>query len=42
MTKVGDLSLQVYAGDAVKADIGPMNAGQQQIDKATRYHQETP
>ena len=25
-----------------KADIGPTNAGQQQTDKATRYHQETP
>ncbi len=42
MTKIGDLGLQVYVGDAVKADIGPTNAGQQQTNKATRYSRETP
>ena len=29
-------------GGVVKADIEPMNASQQQTDKATRYHWETP
>ena len=35
MTKIGDLGLQVYVGGPVKADMGPMNAGQQQTDEAT-------
>ena len=39
MTKIG---LQVYLGSVVKADIGQMNAGQQQTDKATQYHWENP
>ena len=30
-----------YVEDVAKAEIGPMNADQQQTDKATRYHQET-
>ena len=35
MTEIGGLSLQVYVGGATKVDIGPMNVGQLQIDKAT-------
>ena len=34
MTEIGGLSLQAYAGGVAKADIGPMNLGQQKIDKA--------
>ena len=42
MVKIGGLSLQVYVEGVAKADIGPMNADQQQTDKATQYHRETP
>ena len=41
MARIGGLSLQVYIEGMAKAGIGPMNAGQQKIDKAFRYHQET-
>ena len=42
MARIGDLSLQVHVGGVVKDNIGPMNADQQQKDKATRYHRENP
>ena len=42
MAGIGNLGLQVYVGGMVKEDIGRMNADQQQTDKATRYHRETP
>ena len=35
MAGIGGLSLQVYIGSVAKADIEPMNVGQQKIDKAT-------
>ena len=35
MTKIGDLSLQVYVGGVGKDNIGQMNADQQLTDKAT-------
>ena len=35
MARIGRLSLQVYVGGVAKADIGPMNVGQQKTDKAT-------
>ena len=42
MAEIGGLSLQVYVGGVAKVDIQPMNIGQRQIDKATRYHQKMP
>ena len=42
MAGIGNLDLQAYVGSVVKEDIGRMNADQQQTDKATRYHWETP
>ena len=35
MKRIGGLSLLVYVGGVTKADIGPMNVGQQKTDKAT-------
>lgn len=35
ITEIEGLSLQVYVEDVEKADIGRMNAGLQEIDKAT-------
>ena len=35
ITETGGLRLQVYVGGVAKADIGQMNVGQQEIDKAT-------
>ena len=35
MKRVGGLSLLVYVGGVAKADIGPMNIGRQETDKAT-------
>ena len=42
MAGIGNFGLQVYVGSVVKEDIGRMNADQQQTDKATQYHWETP
>ena len=42
MAGIGGLSLLVYVGGVAKADIGLMNVGQQETDKATQYHWETP
>ena len=42
MEITGELSLQVYVGGVAKADITVMNVGQQETDKATQYHQQTP
>ena len=42
ITGTKGISLQVYVGSVAKAGTGPMNVGQQEIDKATRYHQEMP
>ena len=41
MAGIGNLGLQVYVG-VVKEDIERMNADQQQTDRATGYHRETP
>ena len=35
ITRTGGLSLQVYVGGVAKACTGPMNVGQQEINKAT-------
>ena len=42
MAKIEGPSIQVYVKGVAKAKIKPMNADQQQTDKATSYHQETP
>ena len=36
MAKIGDLGLQVYVEGVAKANIGPMNADQQETDKASQ------
>ena len=36
MAEIGGLNLLVYIEGVAKVDIGPMNVGQWQVDKATR------
>ena len=41
ITGIGGLSLQVYVGDVERAGIVRMSIGQQEINRAARYHRET-
>ena len=40
MTKIEGLNLLDYVEDVAKANIGPMNVGQQETNKATGYKSE--
>ena len=42
MAKIGGLSLQVYVESVAKANLGLMNVDQQNTNKPTQYHLETP
>ena len=42
MARIEGLSLQVYVEGVAKTDIGPINADQENTQKATQYHCETP
>ena len=42
MARIGRLSLQLYVECVAKANLEPMNEGQQKTDKANKYHWETP